>query len=300
MTERTPRATDANGLLLGDLAEGTRVGEYRIHTRLATHGNGHLYLATHLLLPRRATIKVLPAAGTTTNPLMLELLREACIIEALDHPGIPRVYETGVLADRRPWIATEVIEGRDLAAAIAVRSMAVAEIIALVRDIADILDHAHYRGVIHRNVSPAAIIVPAQPRRFSISLVDWSGARTHDSRSPIPPFPRDSARAFLPPEQLAGQPTDGRGDVYSLGVIARELVSGAPLGTAPPVLVSLIHSMVERDPTKRPTSDRVRDTTAWLAAQIDGVPSPIDDQATEPTAITSEHSPSVAGTIDPA
>jgi serine/threonine protein kinase len=176
--------------------------------------------------------------------------------------------------------------------------MALAEIIALIRDVADILEHAHCRGIIHRNVSPGAIIVPAQPRRFSVSLVDWSGARTHDSTSPVPPFPRDSARAFLPPEQLAGQATDGRGDVYSLGVIARELVTGASLGAAPPVLISLIQSMVDHDPANRPSSERVRDTAAWLATQIDGVPSPIDDNSTEPTAITSEHSPSVAGTID--
>jgi len=302
MTDRRPRATDASGILLGDLAAGTRVGDYTINARLATHGNGNLYQATHLVLPRRATIKVLPATGTATNPLALELLREACIVEALDHPGVPRVYETGMLADRRPWVATELIEGRSVAETIAARSIAIAEITVLIRDVADILDHAHSRGIVHRNVVPASIIVPAQPRRFPVCLVDWSGARAHDSTNPIPMFARSSTRAYLAPEQIAGRPADGRADVYSLGVVARELMRSAPQGTKPPVLVSMIRAMIDRDPAKRPSSDRVRETAAWLSTQTDsdGVPTPIDDHATDPMPITSELASTVAGSIDPA
>ena len=184
-------------------------------------------------------------------------------------------------------------------------AVAVAEVIVLIRDVADVLDHAHRRGVVHRNVVPTAIVVPTQPRRFPLCLVDWSGARTHDSTSPIPLLSRATPRGYLAPEQQAGDVTEGRADVYSLGMIARELMRYTPLGTTPPVLISLVHDMIERDPAKRPSSDRVRDTAAWLATEVaaDGVPIPIDDHATEPMstpAITSELASSVAGTIEPA
>jgi serine/threonine-protein kinase len=302
MADRIPRATDATGLLLGDLPAGARVGDYVIKGPLATRGNGHLYEAVHLVLPRRATVKVLPGDQST---LAMGLLREACIVDALDHPGIPRIYECGVLPDRRPWIATEQIEGTSLAVTLARGSISVAEITTIIRDVADILDHAHRRGLVHRNVVPAAIIRPEPERRFPFCLVDWSGARAHDSTSPIPMFPLVSSRPYLAPEQLAGQATDGRADVYALGVIARELLRCARLGSTPPVLVSLIQDMIDPNPSRRPTSHQVHDATMWLAAQIDAdaVPREIDIGETEPVsspmlrAVTSEIAPFAAGEI---
>lgn len=305
MADRIPRATDATGLLLGDLPAGARVGDYVIEGPLATRGNGHLYAAVHLVLPRRATIKVLPGEQSVSPTLAMGLLREACIIDALDHPGIPRLYECGVLADRRPWIASEQIEGTSLATTLARGSISVAEITTIVRDIADILDHAHRRGLVHRNVVPAAILRPEPERRFPLCLVDWSGARAHDSTSPIPMFPPATSRTYLAPEQLAGQATDGRADVFALGTIARELLRCASLGSTPPVLVSLVQDMIDPAPSNRPTSHQVHDATTWLAAQIDAdaIPREIDIAETEPTSaplqrpITSEHAPFAAGEI---
>jgi len=305
MADRFPRATDATGLLLGDLPAGARVGDYVIKGPLATRGNGHLYDAVHLVLPRRATIKVLPGEQSVSAARAMSLLREACIVDALDHPGIPRIYECGVLPDRRPWIATEQIEGTSLAVTLARGSISVAEVTTIVRDVADILDHAHRRGLVHRNVVPEAILRPDPERRFPLCLVDWSGARAHDSTSPIPMFPPASSRSYLAPEQLAGQATDGRADVHALGMIARELLRCARLGSTPPVLVSLIQDMIDPNPSRRPTSHQVLDATTWLAAQIDAdaIPREIDIKQTEPMsapmlrAVTSELAPVVAGEI---
>src|SRR5215204_1937057 len=101
---RVARGTDNNGLLLGDLVAGTRLGEFVIESSLGARGTGHVYKATHLVLPRRATIQVLPAAEGAVRSVALDLLREACIVDAVDHPGMPRIFECGMLADRRPWI----------------------------------------------------------------------------------------------------------------------------------------------------------------------------------------------------
>ena len=155
MVDRAPRATDTDGLSLGDLLPGARVGEYVIEHKLATRGTGHVYGAIHLVLPRRVTIKVMPAAQAWARSVALELLREACIVDALDHPGIPRVYECGMLAEaggrgpRRK--ARRRLEPRDDPRVPLGRSAP--EAAAIVRDVAAILEHVHDRGLIHSPTS---------------------------------------------------------------------------------------------------------------------------------------------------
>src|SRR5260221_10959346 len=73
--DRTPRATDSSGLLLGDFGVGSRIGEYIVESRMATRGTGHVYEAIHAVLPRRVTIKVMPAAQQWVKAIALELLR---------------------------------------------------------------------------------------------------------------------------------------------------------------------------------------------------------------------------------
>ena len=301
MVERAPRATDTDGLLLGDLAPGARVGEYVIEQHLGTRGTGHVYTAIHLVLPRRVTIKVMPAANAWAREIALELLREACIVDALDHPGIPRVYECGMLADRRPWTATELIPGSSLATIVQCRSVSALEAASIVRDVAEILDHAHGRGLIHRNVTPSAIVVPDVARRFALSLADWNGARTHDSTAPAPM----RTTVYTAPEQHRHEPADGRADVYSLGMIAHELLQRGYPGTAPPVFNALVQRMISAHPSHRPVAREVHEHASWLAAQIDpdfAIPEAIDDVATAPMSgvprvITSEITPNVSGEI---
>ena len=181
---RVARGTDNNGLLLGDLAAGTRVGEFVIEAILGARGTGHIYKATHLVLPRRATIHVLPAADGPVRNVALDLLREACIVDAVDHPGMPRIFECGMLPDRRPWIASELIEGVTVAHLLETRRVSMSEVITIVRDVADILAESHRRGLVHCSVAPASIVIPAQPRRFALCLVDWDAALDLDAASP--------------------------------------------------------------------------------------------------------------------
>src|SRR5438874_12172545 len=94
-----------------------RIANYRVVRELGSTTTGQLYEAVHLVLPRRAVIKVMHASRMQT--FAVQLLREACLLEALTspagHPGIPQVYESGLLDDRRPWFAFERIEGVTLA-----------------------------------------------------------------------------------------------------------------------------------------------------------------------------------------
>lgn len=262
---RVARGTDNNGLLLGDLVAGTRVGEFVIERSVGARGTGHIYKATHLVLPRRATIHVLPAAEGPVRNVALDLLREACIVDAVDHPGMPRVFECGMLPDRRPWIATELIEGVSVAHLLDTRRVSINEVIAIVRDVADILAESHRRGLVHCSVAPASIVIPAQPRRFALCLVDWVAARVHDSTAPLPLV---VGSRYVAPEQASGTAVSDRSDVYSLGRIGRDLLDCAAGNDVPPMFVAVLESMLADDPSARPSSAEVKSTTAWLASQL--------------------------------
>ena len=300
MAGRAARGTDNNGLLLGDLVPGTRVGEFVIEARVGARGAGHIYRATHLVLPRRATIHVLPAADGVTRTVALELLREACLIDAVDHPGMPRVFECGMLADRRPWIASELIEGTTVLHLLESQQVSLTSVITILRDVADILAESHRRGIVHGHVAPAAIVLPAQPRRFSLCLVDWVGARTHDSTTPLPLV---VGGHYVAPEQANAIEMTDRSDVYSLGRIARDMLDCVVRDDVSPLLVALLGSMLDYDPKARPTSADVRNTAAWLAGELGPEPESVPDPASETSAksapITSELAVAVAGEIAP-
>ena len=279
---RTPRATDTDGLSLGDLAAGARVGEYKIVRQLPTRGTGHRYEAVHGVLPRRVHIRVMPAIG-------IDLLREACIVEAIDHPGVPRIYECGLLPDRRSWIATELVEGQTLASR---ESLTIGEVVNLVRDVADILEAAHARGLVHRNITPLSIVFP-NSRRFPVCLVDWSGARTRDSRTPMPML----GHAYSAPERQV----DERADIYSLGVITQQLLRRFDKYSRPPILEALVKTMTATDLTARPSAANVREHGMWLAHEIaQSIPELIDEHASDAVSriITSESAPTTSGEID--
>ena len=250
-----------------------RVTNYRI---LGDLGGGR-FEAEHAVLPRRAVIKTIPDALAWMKGLRVAVMREACILEALQHPGVARLYETGLFEDGRPWFACEDVEGTALSDLR--RQLGLAELVALMRDVADVLAHAHRRGIIHGGLHPDRIILTE--RAFPIVIDDWSTARAHDAPAAVPSVPRPDARRFQAPELACGDAIDDRADVYALGAIAK-----AALPTnAPAALVRLIEQMMAADRWDRPAITEVRaaletiPTTAmqtrWTPAF--GVPSKSDD-----------------------
>lgn len=255
-----------------------RISTYRVERELGSTTTGVLYQAVHLVLPRRAMIKVAHAARS--QQFAVQLLREACVLEALSHPGIPAVYESGLLEDRRPWFASEVIEGTTLAERLLDGPLPSREVATLIRDLASILEHAHKRGVVHRALRPDRVVITAKRDALTaVAIPDWSEARVHDS-SATTTFPAREARAYLAPELSRGEPADDRADVFSLGVLAYHALTGAfPRGTldfafiptsercpdAPRELTSLIDQMLAIDRFDRPTSAEIRSDLEWLA-----------------------------------
>jgi serine/threonine protein kinase len=292
----TPRAlAHAVGFTPGD-----RIGNYRIELELGPTGWGHLVQGAHLVLPRRANIKIVQASFAADPRLVIRTLREACILEAVNHPGVPMVYDAGLVDDRWPWFAFEVVDGLTLDDVLTSGPLPVIEVAALVRDLSDVLEHAHHRGVIHRALRPNRIVITAA-RRYPLCIPDWSEAIVHDAISPAPLVVSEASRSYVAPELLRrddgpAPPTDGRADVFALGVIAhRALTGGLPvargLGTepfapshercldAPRGLTALIDSMLAFDRLDRPNASELRAEVDWLFATVDQLKVPVGQPA---------------------
>ena len=256
-----------------------------MEAELGFSGSGILFQAQHLVLPRRALIKVVHSAFAAMQPYRVQTLREACILEAIAHPGVPIVYESGILRDRRPWFAFEWLVGPTLEDRLAPGPMSVIEVAGLLRDLADILEHAHRRGVIYRGLRPDRVVI-ATERRTPLCIPDWSEAITHDATAHAPWAVSEEMRDYLAPE-LAAQASGGhariddRADMFALGVIAYRALSGrlpfvhghdaasyvpvrAQRPDTPLMLAALIDSLLALEPCDRPGASSVRGDLDWL------------------------------------
>lgn len=263
-----------------------RIGNYRVERELGPTGSGTLLQARHLVLPRKAIIKVVHWAFVSVQPFVVQTLREACILEAIAHPGVPVVYESGVLPERRPWFAFERIGGPTLEELLASGALPIIDVAALLRDLTDILEHAHRRGVIHRGLRPERVVITAH-RRYPLCIPDWSEAIAHDATTHLPQATPNGSRAYAAPELAhegalgTQEMVDDRVDVFALGAIAYRALTGRPpfaavpdsapyapakdlRPEAPTELAALIDSLLAFDRFDRPSASEVR-------AEIDGL-----------------------------
>jgi len=230
----------------------TRIGDYDTVEQLGVDELGTTYLANHVLLPRQVALRV----GASSRSKAMQVLREACLLEALSHHGIPRVFECGMLPDKRPWTAFERIEGTSIAQLVKAEPLPAFEVVQLVRDVADVLHHAHGRGVVHRRIVSDAI-VRCDGRSIGHVVRHWDRALTQDTR-----------RVDLDP----------RDDVFALGVVAFRALTGTmpdvqttaeAMASAPTDLTDLIDAMLGTEPASRPTSAEAGERARWLATTLE-------------------------------
>jgi len=254
------------GLGMTPAVERVRIGDYRLEEELTASSAARTYRATHQVLPRQVVVKIACEARDSIG-----VLREACLLAALPHCGIVRVYETGRLSDHRTWFASEIVEGLTLAGALELGPLDVAIAAGIVRDLADILSYAHQRGVVHAGLVPDHVVLTARTRGFPLCITDWSSARTHDARSihAWEPGP------YTAPEVVRGE-LDDRADVYALGAIAYRAFTGvtpdgAPITALAPQLprqlATLVEQMLVYDRWDRPSSAEVRTELANVSTE---------------------------------
>ena len=252
------------------MARGVRIGDYHVEHELAITPSVAIYRAVHSVLPRRTLLKVAREPGDS-----VAVLREACILAALPHPGIVRVYETGRLADLRTWFAYEVVEGLTLAGTFVLGAIEAAVAVGMIRDVAEVLAYAHQRGVIHGGITPDRLVVTRPGRGFPMCITDWSAARAHDAES----ISVGDATPFTAPELATGDTIDARADVFALGVVAYRALTGEMPNAAHPVatdvhcpevpreLSALIDQMLAVERWDRPSAAEVRAELASLSSR---------------------------------
>jgi serine/threonine protein kinase, bacterial len=214
------------------LASGATFAGYSILRLLGSSRMGEVYLAQHPRFPRWNALKVLSANLTEDREFRDRFMRETGIATTLYHPHIVEIHYRGE-SDGRLWIATDYVNGSNAGQLAAHRfpaGMPAGEVLATVTAIADALDYAHNRGMLHRDVKPANILFanPADGEQ-QILLTDFGMARRlGDPEEPSPPELSGEAVAYAAPEQLTGSDIDGRADQYALAATAFHLLTGTP------------------------------------------------------------------------
>jgi serine/threonine protein kinase, bacterial len=211
---------------------GTTIAGYTILRLVGSGGMAEVYLAQHPRLPRRDALKVLSEAITADRGFRERFQREADLAGALWHPNIVAVHDRGEF-DGHLWIAMDYVDGTDVAQLAKRRyptGMPVPDVCDIVAAVAAALDYAHSRGLLHRDVKPANILLtePEDGKR-RILLADFGIARplADISGLTVTNFTVGTL-AYAAPEQLMGADIDGRADQYALAATTFHLLAGAP------------------------------------------------------------------------
>jgi serine/threonine protein kinase, bacterial len=215
------------------LAEGQSFAGYTILRHLGSGGMGEIYLAQHPRLPRDDALKVLPTAFTDNDEYIQRFNREADIAAKLWHPHIVGVHDRGEF-EGQLWISMDYVEGTDAARLLADQypnGMPPDEVVRIITAVAEALDYAHQRQLLHRDVKPANILMSHPDSGDErILLADFGIARWVDDASNLTGTNMTVGTvAYAAPEQLMGEPLDGRADQYALAATAFHLLTGTPL-----------------------------------------------------------------------
>ena len=219
---------------------GRTLGRVRVESLVARGGMAEVYLGTHTTLQRDVAVKILRNAFED-DPRVLERFElEARAVAKLRHPNIVQVYDFDTI-DGQPYIVMEYIRGPSLSRYLSVlhginRRLELPLVSRLLAGVANALQYAHESGVVHRDVKPGNIlltsrslqIVPGQtiPLDFEPVLTDFGLVRILNSSRHTTVGATAGTPAYMSPEQAMGLPTDGRTDIYSLGIVLYEMVSG--------------------------------------------------------------------------
>src|SRR5467141_259046 len=216
-----------------DLLVGRTIGHYKISKRIGTGGMGDVYLATDMTAGRKAALKLLPVRFTGDAERLKRFQQEAHAVVGLNHPNILTVYEIGEDHSTH-YIASELIEGETLRQRLMRGRMEVGEAVDIAIQVASALAAAHEAGIVHRDIKPENIML--RPDGY-VKVLDFGIAKLAEQEGPMP---KDEVLLlvetnlgsilgtvpYMSPEQARGAPVDKETDIWSLGVVLYERVTG--------------------------------------------------------------------------
>ncbi len=208
-----------------------KFGRYRVLKELGRGAMGIVYLAEDTELARRVAIKTIALTGADPDRDRHEarFRQEARAAGGVSHPAIVTIYDVGREGDVA-FIAMEVVEGRELRELIRDGAITPSQSIEIAALVADALAYAHDHGVIHRDIKPGNIMVLADGR---VKLMDFGIARLQEPTVKTQTGVMLGSPQYMSPEQIAGDEVDGRADVFSLGVVLYEMMTGVKPFDAP-------------------------------------------------------------------
>jgi class 3 adenylate cyclase len=210
---------------------GTEIAGYRVEGLLGEGGTGVVYLAEHLHLGRKAALKLLSPDLARDDSFRTRFLREARLAASLDHPHVVPVYDAGE-ADGLLFIAMRYVEGTDLEAVLASEGpLDPSRALRILGDVADALDAAHAHGLVHRDVKPGNVLIAGadeQEHEEHIYLGDFGVTKATRETSVTQAGLFVGTADYSAPEQIAGASVDARTDVYALGCVLHECLTGEP------------------------------------------------------------------------
>ncbi|MGZ6095857.1 MAG: protein kinase domain-containing protein, partial [Polyangiales bacterium] len=213
------------------LQPGAIVAGYRIEKLLGFGGMGAVYEAVHVVIGKRAAVKVIQAHAASSKTGIERFIQEARLVNQIRHPCIVDVFGFDALPDGRPVLIMELLEGETLAQLLTRRGrLPPQEAIALLLPVLGALSAAHAAGVIHRDLKPENLFVTRDARGASVKVLDFGIAKLVDA----PPGSgltsvtggQIGTPKYMSPEQCRGQHVDGRSDLYAIGLILFEMLAG--------------------------------------------------------------------------
>jgi eukaryotic-like serine/threonine-protein kinase len=217
------------------LAPGIRLGRYEIRSKLGEGGMGEVYLARDTQLDRDIALKTLTREVARDQQRLHRFLQEARAASALSHPNVAHIYEIGE-ADGAHFIAMEFVEGESLDRKIGGRPLAISELLEIAIQIADALDEAHAKGITHRDIKSANVMITSRGRvkvlDFGLAKLAGPSSDTHTSDSEMATRVKTSPGVvmgtvnYMSPEQALGREVDHRSDIFSFGVVLYEMATG--------------------------------------------------------------------------
>ena len=251
---------------------GRTLSHYEIIGQLGAGGMGVVYRANDTLLQRAVALKVLPADAMADESRQRRFLQEARAASALNHPHIVTIYdvihEDGVYA-----IVMELIDGTSLQELVERGPVPVQQAVSIARQIADALAVAHAAGIVHRDLKPANVLVTprghAKVLDFGIAKLDpiyGTGTESNTRTALTMMGTVVGTAAYMSPEQARGEPVDARTDVFSLGVVLYEMLSGrSPFAAA--TLTAVLHKLIYEQPQDLTTAEGI-DVPPAVAATV--------------------------------
>jgi serine/threonine protein kinase len=226
LVERTD-SPDADG-------PGSRIGRYRLLERIGEGGCGVVYLAEQSEPVRRKVALKIIRRGLDTESVIARFESERQSLALMNHPNIARVFDAGTTESGRPFFVMELVHGEKITDHCDACRLGIKQRMELFIQVCNAIQHAHQKGVIHRDIKPSNILVTTQDGQAAPKVIDFGIARAVEGR-----FSDDTritgnsqligTPAYMSPEQAEGSLNlDTRGDIYSLGVLLYELLTGRP------------------------------------------------------------------------